>query len=765
MLVLQGPAQELLVPDQPLEEFLISTDRDLYLAGETLWFASHCTATAGEALEPLSKVIYVELFSADRKVAARGKFSFDHGCSSGQLVIPPEQPTGVYFLRAYTQYLKNFHPATWPMKTVTVVNPSVPLKRQAGGEEGIGLQIAGGRLIAGIRAEVALLASETYRRSVENISLMAGDSVVIPVITLFQNGLAHFLFTPVAGSSYRLRLATDNGDTLYTSLPGVQESGICLVLEDGPGNIVCRITGEGRSPLAGHRGYHLTVSNSRFAAVFRDSVAAGSPVRTFTVGKDMLSPGMNYFLLTDQDDRLVDLRVMFRPPGPQNKIRIEGGKPAYGPRVPVELELVTMDGPAGGLARVSVAVVKKGTGGYFVETIPQHFIELPILLTPVNLQGMDYSQDILTQLKALMVLYGNQLSGQEDILSELSGDRKELAHLPEMRGITISGSVRNAHHGEEVSGSRVFLSYVGGPSQIHVNESQADGSFIFPIMPYRQQQDLFLCTFDTTGNQKILINNDFSSDFPMLAEPTPAIDTNDREMLEQMYINQQVTQRTKPGVEDASLYPGPRELGFGTPDISTRLEDYIDLPNMEVVLNEIVPFVKVRKRKGSYRITILDSETGLSYENHLVMIDNIPLYDINELMAIHPSNVEQVDVINRTYVIGDHTFRGIILVKTKTNNFGGITMPPDAVFIRYPLITPERTFIPVEGQPSGNAIVSKPELRNVLFWAPDIKLNGRKKISFRTSDQISEYDVIVSGISAEGEVIHTRTSFRVGNGR
>ena len=156
------PAQHVYIPDAPLEAFQLTTDRDLYIAGEMIQFSTLCIGVDSPEKLPLSKVIYLELFDAERKIIQRGKFNFKDGCSSGQLKIPQEQNSGVYYLRAYTQYLRNFHHDTWPLKVITIINPSIPLtKRNDQPNNSVTIYPSGGKLVSGLHAEVAVYAEGT----------------------------------------------------------------------------------------------------------------------------------------------------------------------------------------------------------------------------------------------------------------------------------------------------------------------------------------------------------------------------------------------------------------------------------------------------------------------------------------------------------------------------------------------------------------------------------------------------------------------------
>lgn len=108
------------------ESVTLVTDRSLYISGETLWF-SGTVIIAGYGKSDLSKVIYLELFGSDLKTFVKKKFKVDHGFIQGSLEIPEETLSGVYYLRAYTQFNKNDNPINQFYMAITVINPERPL--------------------------------------------------------------------------------------------------------------------------------------------------------------------------------------------------------------------------------------------------------------------------------------------------------------------------------------------------------------------------------------------------------------------------------------------------------------------------------------------------------------------------------------------------------------------------------------------------------------------------------------------------------------
>ncbi|MCD4680728.1 MAG: hypothetical protein K8S00_10110, partial [Bacteroidales bacterium] len=289
-----------------------------------------------------------------------------------------------------------------------------------------------------------------------------------------------------------------------------------------------------------------------------------------------------------EDDNVRDIVRSDLIPASQKKIELKTNKEAYEPRELVTLEILNVDESMD----LTVSVVKKGT--LFEE------------------------DKILTQLP--------------DIIPLLSTKSK---WLPEIRDVSISGIVIDKQTGLPQAGIPVYLSVGKENPQIHIYGSGEKGEFIFSVNNFEGDQEVFLCPLSKTEDElEIKILSDFLPDFPELNEIPLNIDSSQMVFLEQMHINMQALKafNTEPG-HNPLLYshlPFP----FANPPISVVLDDYIETPTMEMVLRELVPRVRVRKKQGIYSLSVFDFDNSIYYNEPLILIDNIPVFDVNELMKI-----------------------------------------------------------------------------------------------------------------------------------
>ncbi len=105
------------------ERVYVSTDREVYVAGDAVWMSAYCVDAVSGRLSTFSKTAYVEIHSPSGMVQT-AKLALDGGRGAGRLTLPNTLPTGNYRLLAYTQLgasEEGFDPQTCA-RTLSVFN-------------------------------------------------------------------------------------------------------------------------------------------------------------------------------------------------------------------------------------------------------------------------------------------------------------------------------------------------------------------------------------------------------------------------------------------------------------------------------------------------------------------------------------------------------------------------------------------------------------------------------------------------------------------
>src|SRR4051812_11442137 len=91
------------VPDQ---KAYVHFDKDLYRAGETIWFKAYLFS--GFSLSANSKNFYAELVNNKGNIIQRKVYPITESSSSGNFDLPDSMPAGNLIFRGYTTWMLNF---------------------------------------------------------------------------------------------------------------------------------------------------------------------------------------------------------------------------------------------------------------------------------------------------------------------------------------------------------------------------------------------------------------------------------------------------------------------------------------------------------------------------------------------------------------------------------------------------------------------------------------------------------------------------------
>ncbi len=318
----------------------------------------------------------------------------------------------------------------------------------------------------------------------------------------------------------------------------------------------------------------------------------------------------------------------------------------------------------------------------------------------------------------------------------------DVRFLPEINGITLSGRVVNPSDGSPLKAISVSLSEPGMGAYFSIFNTTGNGEFFFTL-PWLHGQYDFVIQAESADSipVKIVIDDEFCSRPVNL--PYIAFSLNDDEAftVREMTINKQITSRfssnsgtkdEKPEGMDSIPFYGSRKIVYLT-------DDYIELPNIEEFLLEVVYNVHIKRKKGTG--SILNSvATALSNYPPLVLIDNVHMYDYKQLLKTPLNKIERVEVINQGYIAGNMKYNGLISIYSRNRDFAGVDLSQNSVFFHYHLFSEN----PPAYFPQKNASGSRNPFRsNLAYWNPDLQFNTKTSISFDIPDTPGEYVILI----------------------
>jgi hypothetical protein len=116
--------------------------------------------------------------------------------------------------------------------------------------------------------------------------------------------------------------------------------------------------------------------------------------------------------------------------------------------------------------------------------------------------------------------------------------------------------------------------------------------------------------------------------------------------------------------------------------------------------------------------------------------------------------VRSLDMVLRKYMLGPLVYSGILSFTTYKGDYEGLELDRHNVLLDYDGLQSEREFYAPRYETDQQKGSRLPDFRTLLFWSPDVHLQGRgkKEYNFFSSDLPGEYLIVVQGISADGQI-------------
>ena len=230
----------------PQEKIHVTTDRDAYIAGDTVWLRAHCVDAA--TLEPLSasRYVYVELRTPDNLLVRRIKVLQRGGVYAGYLPLPATLSNDEYVLCAYTLYMRNLGGDYLFSKSLSV-SPYQQTKKRPKRSSGEAFDVSffpeGGYLIDGQPCRVGFKALGRDGLSRQVTGTVRDDrGRTVARFASRHAGMGSFEFTPRPGRRYTAEcVQTSGGKARRFDLPEANDLTFVLRVEPNDTSFVVSV--------------------------------------------------------------------------------------------------------------------------------------------------------------------------------------------------------------------------------------------------------------------------------------------------------------------------------------------------------------------------------------------------------------------------------------------------------------------------------------------------------------------------------------------
>ena len=754
----------------PQEKLYVHLAQEFYLTGETVWFKIYYVDGALHHSMDISKVAYVEILDNNNQRLLQTKVALKDGKGDGSLFLPASISSGNYHLRAYTQWMRNFSPEFFFHKTISIVNSFRKLEADiAKAPKPFSVQFfpEGGNLVYGLKSKVAFQGVNSNGKGIGFSGvILNGQNDTIARISPVKFGIGNFTFTPLSGQLYRAVIADSLQNSQTVNLPVPKTHGFVMELRDSTSELLS-INVSSNDPKTQTSPNFYYVIHARQIISSTGMRSFGGNKASILVSKKQLAEGISHVTIFDGDLRPQCERLYFKPSEKKLQITAHTSQNEYGIRRKVTLDLSASNSSVSDdKTSLSISILRSDSlqGNLYGDIFDYLWLSSDLkgeVESPAYYMNTN-SPEVAAASDNLMLTHGWRRFAWDEVLDD---NKRTPLFIPEYRGHLIRGTVTDAQ-GKPAAGVATYLSTPGRNIQLYTSRSKFSGEVQYEMK-------------DFWGSRKIVVQTNTDQDSTSLIKiHSPYADVFATRRLAPFTLNSNVsktllTRSVAMQVQD--VYHADNSTKFNVVDIDSTafygkasetylLDDFTRFPVMEEVMREYVPGVMVRKRKDGFHFLVLDNvRKSLFQENPLVILDGMPIFDIDKIMAFDPLKVKKLEVVTNRYFLGPFTFPGVVSYTTYTGDLAGFQLDPRAVSLNYEGLQHQRIFYSPQYDTQKQRESRMPDRRNLLFWAPQVTLDkeGKQQLEFYTSDLIGTYTIVVEGLTTDGYSGSTTSSFVV----
>ncbi len=744
----------------PGQKVFIHTDKDEYIAGETIWLKVYVVNATTHRPDTLSTNLYVELFNNRGELASILLMRLDNGYSHGDIFLPDSLPEGSYRISAYTDWMHNFDENLFFSKDIHVTNHIEEnfIKRLDSWRRRFfnrklersyeDMQFAffpeGGNLITGLENRVAFKAANSLGGGVEASGmLLDGSGNEILEFSTLHNGMGSFEFTPAAGERYTAVVEFEDGSSDSYRLPAQKQAGYLLGASQDGTNLNIRVAAGDQTPGASSGNELIILLQSRGRAIMLENILVGEDGYSISLPLEELPEGVSQIMLFTPDGQPISERLAFINRGGVSEVNFDG---------------VVVDGDNGDKLRLMLHLPGELSGGSYSLAVldtessePDHSPNIAsqfLLFSELGYTAKDpwfyLSEDSPVAREAadlVMMTNGWKRFDWEDLVS---GEYPEIKYgFP--KGITLRGQVSPQSSDRETGEINVELAVSQDYIDIYTTTTNKQGDFSFSNLEY---DGLFTATLRI--------------DRPVHHRRLRA-DINFRDTEDIEYKN---NYNTKPFSvtargSDWERISKPETMFSSRPMVEPSRESV----SMYGTADQVLYFDDIRDQHSSIGDILRSRVRGLRFiDGEIVLrgqssfqLSNEPVFMIDEnfvnrniFLSVSPHDVDRLAVYSgpSTAILGSRGANGALIIYTRRGDdhrhigeyeyfLQGFHMPAETFEAKI-----------------HTGIYDELGISRTLYWEPDIRSAGNEELDFTfpTDNNVRNLRVIFQGVDENGRL-------------
>jgi len=745
----------------PQQKAYLHLDKLAYKAGEKIWYLAYLVDARSHKPDTISENLIVEIVDSYGEVRMIQLLHLKRGFAGGDFSIPDTLPEGLYQVRAYTNWMRNFGSEYFFKRDINIWNPGNYLnlyredkiaskkhKKQSNRKSRkLDVQFfpEGGYMVGGIPSKLGFKAINELGLGVPvSGRILEKKGRLVTEFSSSHLGMGTFMLSPETGKNYVAEIEIDDGKKLQYDLPGVQASGYYMKLLEKDHNGLRLQVG---STISGST--VLIACHIRGKLLFTSGLQLGPEDIVLDIPTGDFPGGVMHITLFDINRVPRCERLVYIHPDDLLSLSIRQDKTEYETKEAVELTLTAKDGsgqPVEGRFSISVADrdLDNNASDFQSGIVSSLLLSSDITgrVEQPDFYFRNQEAETLQALDNLLLTQGWRRFDWNDIINE----NTRTIEYPIQKGLAVSGKITKEFLDLPLKNLPVTLTVLSEFNDVFITRTDNKGKYIFELPDYEDTIQVEITARRQNGRKNLVIHLDDN-------------DTEETEIIYSSYASEMVVKGTnvlKP-LEEREVDSMQQTLEgiYHNPDNVLYIDD--NMRTSSSVLDMIkgrIPGVDVTGNN-----VLIRGPSSLYGSNQpLFLIDNVPV-DVDAVQALSPHDVERIEVLKgpSSAIYGVRGGNGVIAIFTKRGRFliKGILTFDMLAYHR-----PHEFYSPKYGTDFDDLVI---DARSSLYWNPELVTDGTgtARIRFYNSNKTSTFYIVVEGISKDGKIGRTEKSYTV----
>ncbi|REE08590.1 hypothetical protein DFQ09_10657 [Winogradskyella pacifica] len=759
----------------PRESIFVHLNKTSFIVGESVWFKSYVFDRHNSLRSKKTTNVNVGIYD-ENGVLIKNYLWFCYGGSGkGNIQIDSTFKTGEYYIKASTNWMKNFEENDAFIQKIRVISNDLQEHKPDVINTEYDMQFLpeGGHLITDVNNNVGFKIIDNKGQGVKVIGTIYDDSDV--EITSFKSntfGIGSFLFNPQKGKQYVAKITTSNSREITQDITNIEPTGIAIKVNSQHPEKVYVTVSTNKETLKSikDKTYRLLLhKNGELKSLpfsFQDKIT-----QVFEYSKSDLFKGVNTFTVFDENNTPLLERLIYinKSIDDGNEILISALNLAEDSvAVSISTALNKTSGEFKEYTDLSISVLPESTVGYdpdhniisanrlkpyvkgYVEKASYYFtditmkkeFELDLLLLTQGWSRYNWHSIFNNAPKALYEFEnGVVLEGKIHSSEEITKIRIQEPKLIGYNWTTVNVKENNNF--------RVDNFFVIKDEAIRVSYVDKEGKLIKPKIYLNAKLNAFN---DYISNEDLKYNNSIFKKSEFISKSS----------FESFFYNDMI-ELDEVLLEPKSKAPEKKLNSFGIKmNLLSGKDNFIQVTESFVrSFPKILDYIHTQgyqvsraSQTGGVDIINLKPITFKASRSPAVFLDDVQLTDFDLLLNMSTADFEGINVDKTGFGTGMIGANGVIRLYTRRTSFEGITKKNDEfAFTRLANngFTESKSFYAPKYKSYRSDIF---KYYGVIAWFPDVFVGGDKSQILKFPDTKSDIiNFYIEGYDSQGEFV------------